>query len=39
MLSAGRGIFRVRSMHVVLGGPFSEQAQDDASGVRGGHAK
>ena len=26
--------FRVRSMHFVLGGPFSEQAQDDASGVR-----
>ena len=26
--------FRVRSMHFVLGGPFSEQAQDDASGMR-----
>ena len=26
--------FRVRPMHLVLGGLFSEQAQDDASGVR-----
>ena len=26
--------FRVRSMHFVLGGPFSEQKQDDALGVR-----
>src|SRR5208337_1912978 len=26
--------FRVRSMHFILGGPFSEQTQDDASGMR-----